>query len=246
MYPMMSRITIEGEQMGHGRKSRAVRIDGYKRHVLSDLDLQMIRAVGITPANVPEASVTQALALDLAAQSVQIDELHIDRAYLASDWVHQRGDDLDIICKAWPTRRGQRFSKADFKLDWSQQQIICPNGISVSFTPGQTARFPPQHCQSCPLQQQCTTSAKGRTVAIHADEALFESLRARQSTPDGRAQLRERFKIEHTLAHVAQWQGRRARYNGVRKNLFDLRRTAVVYNLHVLARLTDAATEQAA
>ena len=32
------------------------------------------------------------------------------------------------------------------------------------------------------------------------------------------------------------WQGRRARYRGTRKNLFDLRRVAVVHNLHVIAR----------
>jgi transposase len=30
--------------------------------------------------------------------------------------------------------------------------------------------------------------------------------------------------------------GRRARYRGTRKNLFDLRRVAVVHNLHVIAR----------
>ena len=42
--------------------------------------------------------------------------------------------------------------------------------------------------------------------------------------------------VEHTLAHVGQWQGRRARYLGIRKNLFDLRRYAVVHNLHVLSR----------
>ena len=42
--------------------------------------------------------------------------------------------------------------------------------------------------------------------------------------------------LEHTLAHIGHWQGDRARYWGVRKNLFDLRRCAVVHNLHVLAR----------
>jgi hypothetical protein len=35
---------------------------------------------------------------------------------------------------------------------------------------------------------------------------------------------------------VGQWQGRRARYRVLRKNLFDLRRCAVVHNLHALAR----------
>jgi transposase len=61
-------------------------------------------------------------------------------------------------------------------------------------------------------------------------------LRAAQQTPHGRARLRQRTAVEHTLAHVGRWQGRRARYLGQCKSLFDLRRVAVVHNLHVIAR----------
>ena len=50
------------------------------------------------------------------------------------------------------------------------------------------------------------------------------------------AKLRGSVHVEHTLARVGRWQGRRARYRGVRKNLFDVRRCAVVHNLHILAR----------
>ncbi|MDJ0897307.1 MAG: hypothetical protein QNJ55_00735 [Xenococcus sp. MO_188.B8] len=39
------------------------------------------------------------------------------------------------------------------------------------------------------------------------------------------------------MSYIGRWQGDKARYFGVRKNLFDLRRTAVVHNLHVLLRL---------
>ncbi len=73
-------------------------------------------------------------------------------------------------------------------------------------------------------------------MSIHPDEALLVELRQRQHTPQGRARLRERVAVEHTLAHIGRWQGRRARYRGIRKNLFDLRRCAVVHNLHVMAR----------
>ncbi|MEH1931315.1 MAG: hypothetical protein V7K83_28245 [Nostoc sp.] len=51
------RISIEDEDMRHRRKSRSQKFDGYKRHVLKDLELQMVRAVGVTRANTPEASV---------------------------------------------------------------------------------------------------------------------------------------------------------------------------------------------
>jgi hypothetical protein len=62
------RISIEDADMRHGRKSRSTLVDGYKRHILSDLDTDLVVAVGITPANAPEAEVTDAIAADLAAQ----------------------------------------------------------------------------------------------------------------------------------------------------------------------------------
>ena len=76
--------------MRHGRKSRSTLIDGYKRHVLTDLDSGLVPAVGITPANVPEATVTSDIAADLAAQDLTLVELHIDRVYLASTMVRER------------------------------------------------------------------------------------------------------------------------------------------------------------
>lgn len=230
------RISVEDGQMRHGRKSRSVRIDGYKRHVLHDLDTGLIRAVGVTPANVPEASVTEAISADLAEQEVFLKELHIDRAYLSSHLVRERNDELEIYCKAWPVRVGKRFHKQEFVLDWKQHIIRCPAAQEMPFVPGGVVHFPKDTCAQCPLKAQCTTSAKGRSVSIHPDEALLIELCQRQQTPEGRDQLRERVAVEHTLAHVGQWQGRRARYRGLRKNLFDLRRCAVVHNLHVLAR----------
>ncbi len=230
------RISIEDGQMRHGRKSRSVRVDGYKRHVLHDLDTGLIRAVGITPANVPEASVTESINEDLDQQQIVLEELHIDRAYLSSHLVRERSDELVVYCKAWPVRISKHFQNQEFALDWDRQVIQCPAGEQMPFVPGGIVHFPKDTCAQCPLKVQCTTSAKGRSVSIHPDEALLNELRQRQDTPQGRAKLRERVAVEHTLAHVGRWQGRRARYRGTRKNLFDVRRCAVVYNLHVLAR----------
>jgi IS5 family transposase len=241
------RISIEDPGMRHGRKSRSVRIDGYKRHVLRDLDSGLIPAVGITPANVPEAAVTDDIAADLDAAGLRLAELHIDRAYLSSAMVRDRGEDLEIFCKAWRVRNTTgRYAKSQFTIDFPSGRLTCPAGVAIGFQPGKTVRFPKGTCAACPLRASCTTSGNGRSVAIHPDEALLAELRERQATPDGRATLRERTKVEHALAHVGHWQGRRARYRGVRKNLFDLRRVAVVHNLHVIARQTTGSGYQLA
>ena len=228
------RISVGDAEMRHGRKSQSHRFDGYKRHVLRDLDARVVRAVGVTAANAPEASVTADLLADLERQPVTLAELHIDRAYLASELVRDRPDGLRIYCKAWPVRNGDRYPKTAFVLDWDAGAIRCPNQVVIPFGPGRTVRFPEEECRACPLRERCTTSASGRSVHIHPDERLLQELRERQLTPQGRAKLRERAPAEHALAHIGRWQGDRARYRGIRKNLFDLRRCAVVHNLHAM------------
>jgi len=236
------RISVEDPDMRHGRKSRSRLIDGYKRHVLRDLDHDVVRAVGLTRANAPEAEVTDVIAGDLAAQGATLAELHIDRVYLSSALVRERPPELTIYCKAWPVRPGpdDRFAKTAFHLDWDRHVLTCPQGEEMPCAPGGVVHFPAATCQACPLRGHCTASPHGRSVRIHPDERLLEELRARQQTA-GRAALRERVHAEHSLAHIGAWQGDRARYLGQRKNLFDTRRMAVVENLHILQRLPDAA-----
>jgi hypothetical protein len=241
------RVSIEDAQMRHGRKSRSVLFDGYKRHVLRDLHTGLVVAAGITPANAPEASVTPDISADLDAAGWQLAELHIDRAYLSSHLVRGRGPDLVIFCRAWRVRNTTgRYPKDQFTLDFTTRRLTCPAGVSMPFEPSKTVRFPKQTCATCLLRARCTTSSNGRSVSIHPDETLLAELRQRQQTPAGRARLRERVKVEHALAHVGHWQGRRARYTGTRKNLFDLRRVAVVHNLHVIARHMADGSQKAA
>lgn len=240
------RISVEDPQMRHGRKSRSQRFNGYKRHVLRDLEIGVVRAVGVTAANAAEASVTEALDIDLKTQKVELEELHIDRAYLSSEWVKNRDDNLKIFCKAWAVRNGELFDKTAFVLDWDRWEITCPNQITIPFVQGKAVQFPKSECAVCSLRSSCTSSKTGRSVSIHPDEAFMQELRERQSTVAGRAELRQRSAVEHSLAHVSRWQGNRARYLGQRKNLFDLRRVAVVHNLHVIARMQENQSKQQA
>jgi transposase len=219
-------------------------MDGDKRHVRRNRDSQRIVAVGSTPATAPEASVTEAIEAELAGQQATLHEWPIERAYLASSLVQQRADGVAMFCKAWPVRQGPSCPKTAFKRDWERQELRCPGGVTMSFAPGGVVKLPGATCARCALRERCTTSVSGRSVSIHPDEALLQEWRARQQTPHGRAKLREQVAMERALAHMGRWQGRRARYRGVRKHVFELRRCAVVHNLHVLVHLTE--TEQQA
>lgn len=192
------RISIEDPDMRHGRKSRSKKIDGYKRHILKDLESGVVCAVALTRANTPESAATLDLERDLKFQNLHLTELHIDRGYLSSHWVTQRDETLKIFCKAWPVRNSGRFDKNSFFLDWERYLISCPNQVKVPFEPGKIVHFPHSECTICPLRANCTNSKKGRTVSIHPDEALMQELRARQSTASGRLDLRKRTTVEHS------------------------------------------------
>ena len=55
------RISIEDGDIHNGRKLKSKLINGYKVHVASDLDEEIILACAVTPANRPEEEVALAL-----------------------------------------------------------------------------------------------------------------------------------------------------------------------------------------
>jgi hypothetical protein len=233
--------------MRHGRKSDSKLFNGFKRHIATDLDTDLIVACAITPANKAEADAGPILKDDIARQIRRIGELHCDRGYISSPAVAeilaQRGE---IICKPWTsfnTKNRHMFTKADFKIDLKRMTITCPAGEVEDIELGANVEFDAATCAACPLRPNCTPvhERHGRSIQISEDEPLQRKLRKMVATPRGRERLRERTSVEHALAHIGQRQGRRARYRGVRKNVFDLRRAAAVRNLETIHRRLGAA-----
>ena len=165
--------------------------------------------------------------------------LHVDRGYIASPVTQEvLNEGGKVFCKPWVARNGDLFSKTDFHLNLRDRTVTCPAGETKHFALGSTVEFDPNACGRCKLRPQCTEAAagRGRTIRISLDEPLQQRLRKRAATPRGREELRERVKVEHTLAHISNRQGNRTRYFGTRKNLFELRRTATIQNLEIIQR----------
>jgi hypothetical protein len=236
------RISVEDAEMRHGRKSSSKRFDGYKEHIARDLDFPAIVACAVTPANRPEEEGARPISNDIKGQRLRLVELHIDRAYVNSpvvDEVVAAGG--TVFAKPWGQRshRPGLFSKQDFKIDLRSQTITCPAGEVEPFAAGATVQFDPEACGACRLRAQCTQAASGsgRTVSIAADESRQRKFRLLQRSKSGRALLRQRTTVEHSLAHIAARKGDQARYRGTRKNLFDLRRAATIQNLEGIQRV---------
>lgn len=236
------RISLRDPEMRHGRKSQSKRFNGYKEHVARDLDVPAIVACAVTPANRPEEEGAVPIAEDIRHLGFTVGEAHIDRAYVNSALVAEtRAAGGKVFAKPWALRapRPGMFSKSDFHIDLRAQTITCPAGEVEPFEPGTTVHFDPEACGGCPLRTNCTQAAtgKGRSISVAEDEAAQRDYRKLQTTSAGRAALRARVAVEHSLAHVAARKGSRARYVGVQKNLFDLRRAAAIQNLEALHRI---------
>lgn len=236
------RVSVEDAQMRHGRKSKSKTFSGYKEHVAAELHTQLILACTVTPANAPEHTAADVLKAELDGQGLQIGQLHIDRGYINScavEQVEQQGG--QVVSKPWrPANNNEDglFTKLDFDINIRDKTITCPNGQVQHFEFGKTVQFAPRACALCPLRNQCTTTplGQGRSVHILLDEARQKRLRKQQASKKGRKRLRVRTAIEHRLAHVSACKGPRARYRGVRNNLFDLRRASAVQNLQTIQR----------
>jgi hypothetical protein len=231
------RVSMTDPEMRHGRKSKSKKFNGFKRHLAADVDRGLILACAITPANRPEEEAMPSLTRDMEQQGLAVDHLLIDRGYINSalvdDVLGRRGT---IVCKPWKSRNGRLFPKSAFRLNLRDRTIACPQGHVQPVTFGTAVEFDPDLCDPCPVRSQCTTAAvgHGRSVAIANNERLQARLRKQIQTGPGREALRERTMIEHKLAHISQRQGHAARYVGVRKNTFDLRRASAIQNLETL------------
>ncbi len=230
-------------EMRHGRKTRTRLFTGYKRHVIKLVEADLIVGAVVRPANEPE-HLALALVESAVVQHGPLAELQIDRGYLGSARIgplHAHG--VTIRAKPWTSTNRGRFPKQAFTIDLVTARVVCPAEQVAAIPVGATTvHFPAAVCQVCVQRPACTTATRGgRSVAIHPQEAFLQSLRAAQHQPEGRAHLRQRTTVEHSLARIDQIQGPKARYKGTRKNTLDLRRVAVVANLQRIARLPKAA-----
>lgn len=232
-------ISIEDGEMRHGRKTKSKRFNGYKRHIATDMASDAILACAVTPANRAEHEALAPLKSDIARQGLRIGEAHFDRGYMGSAAVPEiELEGGEIVCKPWRTKNGELFAKDDFTLNLRAMTITCPAGAVERIVFGQSTEFPAKTCDTCKLRDQCTTAGlgHGRSVGIGENERLQQRLRKAAESPAGRQRFRQRVVVEHRLAHLGYRQGRRARYRGVRKTLFDTRRASAIQNLETAQR----------
>ncbi|MDN5933507.1 MAG: transposase [Pseudonocardia sp.] len=158
------------------------------------------------------------------------------------DRLEQAG--IESKCKTQqPANAGGRFSKNEFDIDLEREQVTCPAGNTAPIRRGTkgagTASFGAA-CAGCPLREQCTTAAAGRSIGVGVYEEQLAAARARQRHPDWVADYRAtRPKVERKIGHLMRRKhgGRRARVRGKVKVAADFALLAASVNLARLAVL---------
>jgi len=238
-------ISTVDPEARHGHKSHDRRFDGYKAHLSIDPDSELIDEVVVTPANAHDATAVEDLLAPVADDEAKPTVMG-DSAYAGAGTL----DDLeaagfaDVKAKVPPARgREGRFGKDDFDLDLQAGSVTCPaeKVAPIRFASDGAGRADfADACSTCPLRQQCTTSASGRSVSIHLKEAVLQRHKAAQADPAWQEAYRStRPKVERKIAHFVRvaWGGRKARTRGKARIATDVDTRAAAVNWARLATL---------
>jgi len=234
-------VSVVDPEMRHGRKSSSKRVDGYKAHVLTDHDSELILGVSVTPANDPDGPEAAPLVAAARGRGVPVAEVLGDTAYGDGDTrVAVEAAGAKITAKTQPPPSTGRFVKTDFTIDPDTPSATCPAGHVATHTT--TSRdhkgrkltalhFGAEICGACPLRERCTTNPKGRSITLNFHEARLQAARAEQTRASTRRKLRRRALVERKLAETKRHGAGKARYRGTRKVLLQQRLTAAMVNL---------------
>jgi len=239
-------VSVVDPDMRHGRKSPSARVDGYKAHVLSDHDTELVLAVATTAANEPDGPEAAPLVAGTAALGVAVEEMLGDTAYGDGDTrVAVEAVGVKVTAKTQPPASTGRFPKTDFLIDLEIPSATCPAGLTTTHTGWSTdgkgrrvavLKFG-DLCDGCPLRGACTTNRDGRSLTLNYHEARLQAARREQARPSTRRKLRRRSLVERKLAELKMHGMGKARYRGARRVLLQLRLTATVVNFKRLFAL---------
>lgn len=240
-------ISTVDPEARHGHKTSAKGFDGYKGHIATDPDSEIITATEVSAGNQGDAQSAADLITDLqdeagqpeAGQGEDRPAVYGDAAYGAGEFLEKLDNaGIEAMVKTQPpTNAGGRFTKDAFTIDLEADTVTCPNQqvapIRRNRSGDGTAGFGAA-CAGCPLAAQCTTSKTGRDVKVSRHERLLAQARADSTNPQRRADYRTtRPKVERKLAHLMRHRhgGRHARMRGRTKIAADFKLLAAAVNL---------------
>jgi IS5 family transposase len=227
----------------HAHKTVSRRQDGFKAHVAIEPDTGLITDCALTQAS---GTVADGQPLSEARTGLELldgeeDPVTVlaDSAYGSGEFRAELGErgHTDRV-KPAPTRAAVPggFTVDDFTVDHAAGTATCPAGVTKTISRTGYATFGTA-CTGCPLRARCTTSARGKKLAVRPHDALQRAARAAARDPNWLAEYRQhRPMVERSIAWLVRGN-RKLRYRGVTKNNHWLHHRAAALNLRRLITL---------
>ena len=241
----------------HDPEARYARKDtttwvGYKVHLTETCDddsPHLITHVETTLGPVADGDVTPVIHTGLQAKDLLPAEHLADTGYVDAELLvnsrQEYGVDLVGPTRAdyhWQARAGDGFAAGDFRVDWEQQRMTCPEGRQSSgWTPAVDrghnqvikVKFSAKDCGACPSKGKCTRGTR-RSVTIRPREQYeaLELARRREGTSEYKEGYGKRAGVEGTITQGVRACGmRRSRYAGEAKTHLQHLATAAALNV---------------
>ncbi|MGK2854643.1 MAG: IS1182 family transposase [Microbacteriaceae bacterium] len=226
----------------HAHKTRERRQDGFKAHVVVEPDTGLTTVCELTKANGPahsDASVGAELVVADPTIGEEAIEVLGDSAYASGDMLHTLDDKKWMpLLKPWPIKTAVEggFTIDDFTYDTATSTLTCPAGVTRTSSAKGTVTYGAA-CRGCPLREQCTTSASGRSVLLGEHHQLQREHRKRAADEGFQATYRQhRPMVERSIAWLTKG-ARRVPYRGVQRNNNWLHHRVAAINMRRLLAL---------
>lgn len=251
--PASVMISSPYEPDAHYAKKHTTSWVGYKAHLSETCEpgeLHLITNVETTAAPVADGDVTDSIHTSLANNTLLPSKHIVDTGYLDAELLVTAQEQYQVdllgptrINLRWQAKEAKGFAADDFKVNWQNQSLTCPEGkSSVSWTPAIDGRnnevikikFAASDCSACPSLHLCTRSQRQRRAVTLRPEAQYNALkqaRQREPTSEYQQEYALRAGIEGTLSEGIRAHGlRRARYIGLAKTHLQHLMTATAIN----------------
>src|SRR5438309_2292685 len=126
--------------MRHGRKSAARKWSGYKQHIMTDPETELVTAVAVSPASAGDGSLLPELLAQQEATGLAPSQVVGDQAYGGGALRESLAPGRRNVAKAAPISNGEFFSKDEFAI------VVVPNAEYVRFATH--FGFQPDFCEA--------------------------------------------------------------------------------------------------
>lgn len=231
-----------------GHKNASTHFDGYKSHIMTDVESGLVVGAAVTSGEVSDTHVGERLVDGLVkSDDFQLERLLGDGAYGSTAMMKKaRKDRFDLVATPNPMLGSSpsRCLEKGFTYNKDADMLVCPSGhMAVSscvrhykHEDNRTVRmfyFDVDKCRNCSKAEGCyKEGAKSKSCSVTLLTDLQKEYISKTKTPEFKEHFRKRTAAERTNAELKRGRGlRKARYYGLEMMTVQAAVALFTYNL---------------